>query len=62
MPKAGKQKQFIKWLPISLLNDAFNIASRCIAKRIKSLLDILINKDKTSLTIGRFIGENMTHI
>lgn len=46
----------------TLLNVVYKIALEWIANWIKSLLDILINKDKTSLTIGRFIGENMTHI
>ena len=60
LPKAGKQKQFLKnWRPISLLNVVYKIASGCIANRIKSLLDKLINKDQTGFIKGRFIGENI---
>lgn len=60
LPKAEKQKQFLKnWRPISLLNVVYKVASGCIANRIKSLLDKLINKDQTGLIKGRFIGENI---
>lgn len=60
LPNAGKQKQFLKnWRPISLLNVVYKVASGCIANRIKSLLDKLINKDQTGFIKGRFIGENI---
>lgn len=58
----NKNSSIKKWRPLSLLNVVYKIALEWIANRIKSLLDRLINKDKTSLTIGRFIGENMTRI
>lgn len=60
LPKAGKQKQFLKnWRPISLLNVVYKVASGCIVNRIKSLLDKLLNKDQTGFIKGRFIGENI---
>lgn len=60
LPKAEKQKQFLKnWRPISLLNVVYKVASGCIANKIKSLLDKLINKDQTGFIKGRFIGENI---
>lgn len=60
IPKAGKPKQFLKnWRPISLLNIVYKLASGCIAERIKTVLDKLINRDQTGFLKGRFIGENI---
>jgi hypothetical protein len=58
IPKTGKQKQFLKnWRPISLLNVVYKIASGCIAERLKTKLNKLINRDQTGFIKGRFIGE-----
>ena len=60
IPKGDKQKQYLKnWRPITLLNITYKIASGCIAQRIKSVLDYIINEDQTGFLSGRFIGENI---
>ena len=59
LPKGDKPRQFIKnWRPITLLNVFYKIISACISKRIKSTLDILIDKTQTGFLSGRYIGEN----
>ena len=59
IPKAEKVRHFLKnWRPISLLNIIYKIASGCIANRIKTVLDIIIDQDQTGFISGRFIGEN----
>lgn len=46
--KAGKPKKFLKnWRPITLLNVIYKLASGSIAKRMKTVLDKLINKKQT---------------
>ena len=60
IPKVRKPKQFLKnWRPISLLNVIYKLASGCIAERIKTVLDKIINRDQTGFLKGRFIGENI---
>ena len=59
IPKAEKVRHFLKnWRPVSLLNIIYKIASGCIANRIKTVLDIIIDQDQTGFISGRFIGEN----
>ena len=59
IPKPNKPKVFLKnWRPITLLNCTYKIASGCIANRIKTVLDKIINKDQTGFIKGRYIGEN----
>ena len=43
----------------SLLNVVYKIASGCIAERLKTKLNKLINRDQTGFIKGRFIGENI---
>ena len=43
---------------INLLNTVYELASSCIAERIKSVLSNLISTDQTGFIPGRFIGEN----
>ena len=60
IPKPNKSKEFLKnWRPLILLNCTYKIASGCIANRIKSVLDKLIDKDQTGFINGRYIGENI---
>lgn len=55
IPKARKPKQFLKnWRPISLLNIVYKLASGCIAERIKTVLDKLINRDQTGFSKRHF--------
>ena len=45
--KEGKDKSLLKnWRPITLLNIPYNIASSCIAQRLKSVLPKLIYEDQ----------------
>ena len=58
--KEGKDKSLLKnWRPITLLNIPYNIASSCIAQRLKSVLPKLIYEDQKWFLKGRFIGENI---
>ena len=58
--KPNKSEEFLKnWRPLTLLNCTYKIASGCIANRIKSVLDKLIDKDQTGFIKGRYIGENI---
>ena len=60
IPKGNKPRHFLKnWRPITLLNIIYKIASGCIAHRIKSVLDTIINEDQTGFLSGRFLGENI---
>jgi exonuclease III len=59
LPKPGKPRCYLKnWRPITLLNTSYKLAAACIAERIKSNLNQLINEDQKGFLPGRFIGEN----
>ena len=59
IPKEDKAKNLLKnWRPLTLLDVVYKIASGAIANRLKTVLDILIDKDQTGFIKGRFIGEN----
>ena len=60
LPKPNKSRHYLKnWSPISLLNVVYKLASSVIAKRMKTVLDKLINQDQKSFIAGRFIGKNV---
>ena len=60
IPKGNKDKQLIKnWRPISLLNVSYNLASACIANRLKSVLPYIIKEEQTGFLAGRYIRENI---
>ena len=59
IPKEDKAKNLLKnWRPLTLLDVVYKMASGAIANRLKTVLDILIDKDQTGFIKGRFIGEN----
>ena len=63
IPKGDKPIQFFKnWRPITLLNVLYKIISGCLARRIKSTLDILISDTQSGFMKGRYIGENTRFI
>ena len=63
LPKHGKDTIDLKnWRPISLLNQDYKLAAKCIATRIKHHLKNLINSDQTGFIKGRYIGENINRI
>ena len=60
IPKEGKPKQFIKnWRPISLLNVSYKMLSACLARRIKTVLPLIIHESQKGFMKGRYIGENI---
>ena len=60
LPKGSKDKRYLRnWRPITLLNTVYKIASSCIAKRIKTVMDNLINQEQKGFMKGRYIGENI---
>ncbi|MCU7951730.1 MAG: reverse transcriptase family protein, partial [gamma proteobacterium symbiont of Bathyaustriella thionipta] len=60
IPKDNKPKIFLKnWRPLTLLDTVYKLASGAIANRIKTVLDLIINKDQTGFIKGRSIVENI---
>ena len=58
--KKGKDKRFLKnWRPISLINVDAEIASKCLALRIRNVLSSLIHSEQTAYVKGRYIGESV---
>ena len=63
LPKKGRNILELKnWRPITLLNQDYKLATKCIAKRICKHLPKIINPDQTGFIKGRFIGENIFKI
>ena len=50
------------WLPISLLNVDYKIATKAIANRVKKVLPKLIYNSQTGFMKGEYIGENIRQI
>lgn len=60
LPKPGKDVRYLKnWRPIALLNTDYKIAAKCIASRMKHVLNTIISYEQTGFLKGRFIGENI---
>jgi hypothetical protein len=60
LPKKNKDPLYLKnWRPLSLLNQDYKLAAKCIASRIKSHISKLIHSDQTGFIQGRYIGENI---
>ena len=60
IPKKDADLNLIKnWRPLTLLNCDYKIATKAIAKRIKTFLPKLVSYDQTGFIRGRFIGENI---
>ena len=54
--KKGKDKMYIKsWRPISLLNVDVKIASKAIAKRLETVLPLIIHETQCAYVKGRSI-------
>ena len=63
LPKPGKDALYIgNWRPISLLNVDYKVAAKCIANRIKNVINSIIHVDQTGFIKGRYIGENIRTI
>ena len=63
IPKKDKKNLHLaKWRPISVLNHDYKLLAKCIANRIKCVLDLLVHPDQTRFRSGRFIGENILNV
>ena len=59
LPKGNKHRENLKnWRPISLLNVTYKLLSWVIARRLRSVMDVLIHESQRGFISGRFIGEN----
>ena len=47
------------WRPIALLNTDYKIGAKCIASRLKNVINNLISNEQTGFLKGRYIGENI---
>ena len=60
IPKLGRDLNWVKnWRPIVLLGADFKILSKILARRVKSVLGELIDKDQTGFLKGRNVTENL---
>ena len=60
IPKKDTEPYLVKnWLPLSLLNCDYKLATKAVANRLKLVLPKLIDNDQTGFLKGRFIGENI---
>lgn len=60
LPKGDKPKEFLSnWRPITILNCGYKLISGVIAKRINSVLPILIHPDQSGFVKGRYIGDSI---
>ena len=58
--KKGKDKMYIKnWRPISLLNVDVKIASKAIAKRLETVLPLIIHENQCAYVKGRSISSDI---
>ena len=60
LEKNGKDRLYIEnWRPISLLNVDYKILSKCLAERVKKILDKLIDISQSGFVNGRNISDGM---
>ena len=57
--KNGERDDIKNWRPISLLNLDYKILTKCIASRIRKVIDVIIGKHQTCGVPGRSIFENI---
>lgn len=63
IPKKGRDKTCIKnWRPISMLNSDYKILAKALAKRLSSVLPVLIHPNQTGFIPTRQIGDNIRNI
>ena len=59
-PKPCKDPKLLKnWRPIALLNTDYKIGAKCIASRIKTVLNYVVSTEQSGFIKGRYIGENV---
>ena len=60
IPKKSQDLLYLKnWRPISVLNTDYKLLTKCLAQRLKKVLDEIISSDQTGFIKGRYIGENI---
>ena len=60
IPKKDRNPTLLKnWCPIILLCSDYKLLAKVISNRIKTTLDLLINKDQTGFISGRQISQNI---
>ena len=49
------------WRPISLLNVVYNIATLCVAEKMKWVVPKLVSEDQSGFMANTYIGNNTRH-
>ena len=63
IPKKGKDTRYIRNLrPITLLNTDYKILEKCLANRLKPVLESIINEDQKGFMANRSISNNIRRI
>ena len=57
--KKGDPKNLENWRPLTLLNQDYKIATRCLAQRLQKLLPLIIHTDQQGYIQNRYIGFNI---
>ena len=60
--KSGERELLKNWRPITLLNIDYKIISKCLSRRLKSILPNIIHTDQKGFVQGRYINEANRHI
>ncbi|KAL2609191.1 hypothetical protein R1flu_027764 [Riccia fluitans] len=59
IPKNEKKDELKNWRPISLLNLAYKLVGRILAKRMKNIISRLVDEEQTGFVHGRSITDNI---
>lgn len=59
LPKKGELTLLKNWRPVALLCSEYKILSKCLAKRLNSVLQQIIHKDQSYCIKGRSIADNL---
>ncbi len=59
IPKKGDLCLLKNWRPVAVLCSDYKILSKCLANRLKCVLDVLIHKDQTYCIPKRSIYDNL---
>ena len=60
LPKSNYDRRFLSnWRPITLLTAIYQMASGCIANRLRPVSEDIISDDQTGFMKGRFLGDNI---
>lgn len=59
IPKTSSPKKMTKFHPISLCNAIYNLISKTLANRLKTLLPLIISENQSAFTPDHLITNNM---